>query len=156
MKAKEFYIINNNCEVLEATNVASEIRELNIRPDEFYWAELRLEFAGPVIVSATSFDEAFQKFKDSGILIQGGLNPEIDFDIFRNECNVEIRAETLESLLKKTKNFWYHGGFGKQYLFGKIVLKNGGWFQRVEYDGSECWEFFKTPEEPEWVKQQEG
>ena len=42
-------------------------------------------------------------------------------------------------------DFIYDGGFGGQELFGIIWCKNGVWFDRYEYDGSECWDRHKYP-----------
>jgi hypothetical protein len=42
-------------------------------------------------------------------------------------------------------DFDYDNGYGSQNLFGFVLLNDGVWFERYEYDGSECWEYKKTP-----------
>jgi hypothetical protein len=49
-------------------------------------------------------------------------------------------------------NFEYDEGFGSQYIFGTIWLLDGTWLSRGEYDGSEWWQYNKTPEIPNDVK----
>jgi len=36
-------------------------------------------------------------------------------------------------------DFTYDDGYGIQFLFGVVWLKNGDWLERDEYDGSEHW-----------------
>ena len=43
-------------------------------------------------------------------------------------------------------DFNYNDGYGSQEIFGFIVFKDKSWLARREYDGSEWWEYFKTPE----------
>lgn len=45
----------------------------------------------------------------------------------------------------KSIDFEYDAGYGSQQLFGEIFCKNGIWFERGEYDGSEWWEEHKYP-----------
>lgn len=45
-------------------------------------------------------------------------------------------------------NFNYDDGFGSQSLFGIVWFKDGSWLERHEYDGSEWWEYKKTPAIP--------
>lgn len=44
----------------------------------------------------------------------------------------------------------YDSGFGCQEVASDlmVVLDDGSWLERNEYDGSECWEHKKTPERP--------
>ena len=42
-------------------------------------------------------------------------------------------------------DFEYDDGYGGQVLFGYIIFKDGTWLSRGEYDGSEWWEYNKTP-----------
>ena len=42
-------------------------------------------------------------------------------------------------------DFEYDSGFGTQHLFGVVWLSDGTWFERLEYDGSECWVRVKRP-----------
>lgn len=55
--------------------------------------------------------------------------------------------EDTRSFLKKL-DFEYDNGYGGQFLFGTIWLKDGTWFTRGEYDGSEWWEYHSCPEIP--------
>jgi len=48
-------------------------------------------------------------------------------------------------------DFGYNNGYGSQKFFGTVWLKDGSWLGRGEYDGSEWWEHFKTPEIPEEI-----
>ena len=45
-------------------------------------------------------------------------------------------------------NFSYDDGYGTQELYGTIWLKDGTWFTRWEYDGSEGWEHHVVPDIP--------
>jgi hypothetical protein len=50
-------------------------------------------------------------------------------------------------------DFEYDDGPGTQYLFGTICCEDGLWYDRHEYDGSECWYRHKYPTIPpaeEW------
>ena len=49
------------------------------------------------------------------------------------------------NLFIKHLDFDYDDGFGSQHLFGTIWCDNGVWFDRHEYNGSECWNFHKYP-----------
>lgn len=42
-------------------------------------------------------------------------------------------------------DFEYDGGYGSQHLDGMIMLSDGSWLSRGEYDGSEWWELHKAP-----------
>ena len=70
---------------------------------------------------------------------------------------VEILKDDFEVLLKvgyskeeylkflDTLNFSYDSGYGSQELYGTIWYEDGSWSDRGEYDGSEWWEYKKTP-----------
>ena len=51
----------------------------------------------------------------------------------------------LTDLLLEELNQEYDDGYGSQELFGDIVLSDGSWLSRREYDGSEWWEHFSIP-----------
>lgn len=53
----------------------------------------------------------------------------------------------LESFLQSI-NINYDNGYGAQELSGCIWYLDGTWSHRMEYDGSEWWEYQKTPEIP--------
>ena len=44
-------------------------------------------------------------------------------------------------------DFDYNDGFGVQELFGYIWYTDGTWSERAEYDGSEWWEYKKSPDQ---------
>ena len=44
--------------------------------------------------------------------------------------------------------FEYDAGYGCQFLFGTIWLKNNLWMTRGEYDGSEWWVICRRPPLP--------
>lgn len=50
-----------------------------------------------------------------------------------------------------TADTYYDEGFGTPEVNMDlvIVLNDGSWLERYEYDGSECWEFKSTPVKPE-------
>jgi hypothetical protein len=52
----------------------------------------------------------------------------------------------------KNLDFEYDAGFGHQYIYGTIWLKDGTWMDRGEYDGSEWWNLQSRPEVPEILK----
>ena len=43
-------------------------------------------------------------------------------------------------------DFNYDNGFGGQEVYGVVVFTDGTWLERHEYDGSEWWEYKKTPD----------
>lgn len=45
----------------------------------------------------------------------------------------------------KSLDFEYEDGYGTQHLFGLILFNDNSWLERSEYDGSEWWEYKKTP-----------
>lgn len=49
-------------------------------------------------------------------------------------------------------DFVYDNGYGGQELFGLVWLEGGAWLERGEYDGSEWWEFKRTPTIPEGLR----
>lgn len=53
---------------------------------------------------------------------------------------------TFDEFEKLAKNINYDSGYGLQEIHPEliVVLKDGCWFERVEYDGSE-WFTFKVP-----------
>ena len=44
-------------------------------------------------------------------------------------------------------DFDYDNGYGTQKLFGYIWYTDGTWSERGEYDGSEWWEYKKSPDQ---------
>lgn len=69
-----------------------------------------------------------------------------DIDFIAIKDNITISLEDF----KKFANFEYDSGFGGAEVNENLVIvfKDGSWLERAEYDGSEWWEYKKTPEEP--------
>ena len=63
------------------------------------------------------------------------------------ECKGTDPQKLLEYLDKE-----YDNGYGCQLLFGTILLKDGVWLTRAEYDGSEWWEFNIPPKVEDLIK----
>ena len=64
------------------------------------------------------------------------------------KCN--YTNEDWENFLKSI-DFNYNSGYGRQELFGTLWFEDGTWLERGEYDGSEWWEYKKTPEIPDQI-----
>lgn len=64
------------------------------------------------------------------------------------EINIGTDVNDKKKLLNKISNYNYHAGYGSQVLFGFIWMKDGTWFSRGEYDGSEWFEHNKCPDIP--------
>lgn len=57
----------------------------------------------------------------------------------------KVTKENFEIVAKKTN---YDAGFGAQHVATDLVLVGDGWWiERAEYDGSEWWEFKTIPTE---------
>jgi hypothetical protein len=56
----------------------------------------------------------------------------------------------LESFMKDL-DFNYDDGYGSQELHGEVYFDDGSWMERAEYDGSEWWEYKRTPEIPSFL-----
>jgi hypothetical protein len=61
---------------------------------------------------------------------------------------IGFTEQEWNDLLNKL-DFDYDDGYGGQELFGMVWLKDGGWLERGEYDGSEWWEYRCVPIVPE-------
>lgn len=48
-------------------------------------------------------------------------------------------VDDVPKILELLKAVDYDDGYGGQELFGTIWLKDGSWYERAEYDGSEWW-----------------
>ena len=53
----------------------------------------------------------------------------------------------------KLLEYDYDDGYGRQELEGTIWYKDGTWSSREEYDGSEWWAHYETPEIPASLKE---
>lgn len=49
-------------------------------------------------------------------------------------------------------DFEYYAGYGGQEVYGVIWYEDGTWSERGEYDGSEWWEYKKSPVIPKELK----
>ena len=58
--------------------------------------------------------------------------------------------EDWDSFLTKL-NISYYSGYGGQELFGTIWYTDGTWSLRVQYDGSEWWEYYRCPDIPKEI-----
>lgn len=63
--------------------------------------------------------------------------------------HMEIPIDKFMKLADK----WYDGGFGAQEVATDLVVvfNDGTWLERHEYDGSEWWEYKKTPQRPNFL-----
>lgn len=69
---------------------------------------------------------------ESDILWVGSREVKISWDNFRKSADVE-----------------YDAGFGLQEVAQDLLIVGDGWWlERLEYDGSEWWSFKTSPEEP--------
>lgn len=51
----------------------------------------------------------------------------------------------LEHVKKSLSKIDYDDGYGSQSLFGLILMNDGSWYERGEYDGSEWWSHKQMP-----------
>lgn len=58
--------------------------------------------------------------------------------------------DQLIEFLNNLLDIDYDNGYGSQELDGVIAYKDGTWRERREYDGSEWWERYEFPTEPDW------
>lgn len=80
---------------------------------------------------------------------------ELKLHILDFEKNLEttgsVKAKGMIDLAEQAIYWRYCDGFGTQELSGTIMLSDGTWLERGEYDGSEWWEHRKPPTKPDWV-----
>ena len=93
----------------------------------------------------------FENLYDPEDIVSVSLNvPEYD----ENDDVVKYTTVNLdiEKFLEATKNIEYDDGYGTAYIDTslRILMNDGGFFQRQEYDGSEWFEYypFRDPDEP--------
>ena len=68
---------------------------------------------------------------------------EFIIDIHKEDCKpMEFRGTTEGEF----PNVDYDSSWGAQELFGHVLMKDGTWFERSEYDGSEYWSYKHRPE----------
>lgn len=65
----------------------------------------------------------------------------------------DIKFPTVNEFIKVAKATEFEDGYGAQEIpFDLVImLKDGTWFERHEYDGSEWWDYIKRPSEPSVV-----
>lgn len=58
--------------------------------------------------------------------------------------------ESIDSFLNRVKEYNYDNTFGRIYINEQlsIVMKDGSWFERYTYDGSEWFEYKRSPAKP--------
>ena len=76
-------------------------------------------------------------------------------DINKTEADIaRLKCVAISDCIENTKkeifsihdlDFEYSEGYGAQELFGLVLFNDGSWLERGEYDGSEWWEYKKTP-----------
>lgn len=74
-----------------------------------------------------------------------------DDEIDWNVLPIGWEADGIDAFLKDI-DFEYNNGYGGQELYGTIWFEDGTYADRGEYDGSEWWEYHKTPEIPEELR----
>ncbi|HAY89148.1 MAG TPA: hypothetical protein DCY51_06890 [Bacteroidetes bacterium] len=87
-------------------------------------------------------------------IIYGDKDYDEDNDEFESKhINLPVVSEpySLEQVhyFLDSLDFEYPNGYGLQYLYGTVWMKDGSWLERKEYDGSEWWVCKKTPKIPE-------
>ncbi len=68
------------------------------------------------------------------ILVEGGCEEKPFTSLPVNHTPVQLSA------FLSIMDFDYDAGFGRQELFGTVILTDYRWLERHEYDGSEWWE----------------
>ena len=68
-----------------------------------------------------------------------------------NEDPEDFKGTDPEQLLNYLDRN-YNNGYGCQWLFGTVLLKDGVWMTRGEYDGSEWWELNIPPKVEDLLK----
>ena len=98
-------------------------------------------------------ENAWEELSDILVRKHKGVNEIVHAYITGNPFYVELeptkvyfdmRVDSLISMPDKL-NFTYDDCYGGQELFGLIVFIDGSWLERGGYDGSEWWEYKKTP-----------
>ena len=88
-------------------------------------------------------EETLEAIRGSGKNIEDIAYCNIYYSYWRNKDSINICVDTFDI---DSLNLKYDAGYGSQEIFGFIVFTDNSWLQRREYDGSEWWEYFKTPE----------
>lgn len=88
-------------------------------------------------------EETLEAIRGLGKNIEDIAYCNIYYSYWRNEKDTTICIDNFDI---DSLNLKYDAGYGSQEIFGFIVFTDNSWLQRREYDGSEWWEYFKTPE----------
>jgi len=64
---------------------------------------------------------------------------------FEKDKEKVFEKHQYQEFIKYMKSVNYDAGYGSQNFFGFILLNDNSWFERHEYDGSECWVHKKQP-----------
>lgn len=75
--------------------------------------------------------------------LPNGMDTSLELELPVGHTNYEY-DKFLQEL-----EFEYDAGYGCQHLYGTLWCDNGVWFDRHEYDGSECWEMHSYPTIPQ-------
>lgn len=75
----------------------------------------------------------------------------LDERVFMN-LKVNHTVQEYNDFLNQLSKYKYDAGYGGQQLFGTIWYTDKTWSERGEYDGSEWWEYKKSPAIPKDLK----
>jgi len=51
----------------------------------------------------------------------------------------------FDYIIDQMEQIDYDEGYGRQYVFGHVVFKDGSWLERVSLDGAEEWQLVVKP-----------
>lgn len=84
-------------------------------------------------------EELLEKVNKSEILCAT-----VEYEAMEATLSSFDNEEALEAFLEKL-DFNYNASYGEQFVYGFVVLKDGSWLEREEYDGSEWWSLRVKP-----------
>lgn len=64
---------------------------------------------------------------------------------FETDKEKIFEKQQYQEFVEYMKGVNYDAGYGTQKFFGFVLLNDNSWFERDEYDGSECWTHKKRP-----------
>src|ERR1700760_2941294 len=100
-------------------------------------------------------DELLKFLKEHRVDLLCAEIEEVYYDIDKSKrkswlLSTKYSPDDLNQFLEML-DFKFDGGYGSQYLGGTLWLDDGGYADRGEYDGSEWWEYHKTPAIPDYL-----
>lgn len=99
--------------------------------------------------------ELFAHVKDSNIawasLSIGKYRPSRDMVPIKVVLRANYDSEQFDAF-RKAMDFDYDNGYGSQEIDGQVMLCDGTWLERREYDGSEWWAHCYPPSIPDECK----